>query len=94
MKKFRDARLDALGETYDVAFEFKPGAPPTLTAFGEDEDDVKTVDVGSWTADVIEEYVRSTLTPRATSPPRRRMKNPPKTPRRRRALKNLHRADP
>ena len=69
MKKFRDARLDALGETYDVAFEFKPGAPPTLTAFGEDEDDVKTVDVGSWTADVIEEYVRSTLTPRATSPP-------------------------
>ena len=68
-EEIRDARLDALGETYDVAFEFKRGAPPTLTAFGEEEDDVKTVDVGSWTADVIEEYVRSTLTPRATSPP-------------------------
>ena len=50
MKKFRDARLDALGETYDVAFEFKPGAPPTLTAFGEDEDDVNVV-MGNITQD-------------------------------------------
>jgi hypothetical protein len=60
--------LDSLGETYDVAFDFKQGAPPTLTTYGEDEDDVKTVDVGSWSADVIEEYVRSTLTPRAPTP--------------------------
>ena len=62
MRTFRDARLAALrAEGYAVDFGFEKGAAPTLTLMrgDEDGDGDEVVDVGSWTSDVIAEYVRS-----------------------------------
>lgn len=62
MRKFRDAGLAALrAEGYAVDFTLEKGASPTLRLMREREEDGadEVVDVGTWTSDVIEEYVRS-----------------------------------
>lgn len=70
MKQFRDAHLATLREEgYAVDFTLEKGAAPTLTlARGGGDEYVEAdevVDIGSWTSDVIADYVRSKV---ATSP--------------------------
>ena len=70
MKRFRDERVATLrAEGYAVDFTLEKGASPTLTlARGDGDMDVEAdevVDIGSWTSDVIADYVRSKV---ATSP--------------------------
>ena len=70
MKRFRDAHLATLRrEGYAVDFTLEKGASPTLTLArnvgDEDVDANEVVDIGSWTSDVIADYVRSKV---ATSP--------------------------
>lgn len=55
-------------ERFDVDFKLVKNAPPTLALSSDDDDDDDVIDVGSWDADVIAEYVRSKVTPRGASP--------------------------
>ena len=65
MKKFQTESLPALSKTHDVRFDLVQGMSPTLTMYEDaasDENGID-VDVGSWSSDVIAEYLKSKLTP-------------------------------
>jgi len=65
LKKFQTESLPALSKTHDVRFDLVQGMSPTLTMYEDaasDENGID-VDVGSWSSDVIVEYLKSKLTP-------------------------------
>lgn len=54
-----------MSKTHDVRFDLVQGMSPTLTMYEDaasDENGID-VDVGSWSSDVIVEYLKSKLTP-------------------------------
>lgn len=65
MKKFQTESLPALRQTRDVQFDLVQGMSPTLTMYEDAASDNNgiDVDVGSWSSDVIVEYLKSKLTP-------------------------------
>lgn len=58
--------MEALAETRDVTFELVKGAKPALTVFGEEDEEVETIDIGRWTSEVIQEYLRDKLVERTS----------------------------
>jgi len=49
-----------------VTFELVKGAKPALTVFGDDDEEVETIDIGRWTSEVIQEYLRDKLVERTS----------------------------
>lgn len=58
--------MEPLAETRDVTFELVKGAKPALTVFGDDDEEVETIDIGRWTSEVIQEYLRDKLIERTS----------------------------
>lgn len=49
-----------------MTFELVKGAKPALTVFGDDDEEVETIDIGRWTSEVIQEYLRDKLVERTS----------------------------
>lgn len=49
-----------------MTFELVKGAKPALTVFGEEDEEVETIDIGRWTSEVIQEYLRDKLVERTS----------------------------
>ena len=49
-----------------MTFELVKGAKPALTVFGEGDEEVETIDIGRWTSEVIQEYLRDKLVERTS----------------------------
>ena len=49
-----------------MTFELVKGAKPALTVFGEEDEEVETIDIVRWTSEVIQEYLRDKLVERTS----------------------------
>lgn len=49
-----------------MTFELVKGAKPALTVFGDEDEEVETIDIGRWTSEVIQEYLRDKLVERTS----------------------------